>query len=370
MNKILLLGFMLLVTGTFLYGQSYQSTIDLRLSSDVQWTTINGKPTMYYELYITSYATDTIRLQKLNVTDKQNTSSFYSINVADWSKRAGRIGNFSSVDVLPPGGSEIIFLEYTLPRFPLTLLHELTMEIKGKTELISGAALTITKQKPVVLGAPLKGGPWAAVYHPDWQRGHRRVIYTIDGKARIPGRYAIDFILLDEQGHYTKGDENEINSWYGYGADVLAVKEGVVSSVKNDFAESTTLKHHSSYTADKATGNFISIDIGDGKFVFYEHLKPGSIRVQPGQKVKKGQVIASLGFTGQTTGPHLHFHLADANSPLGAEGVPFVFEEIKSLGRYDQFDDFGKRPWTPLNSDKETLLLKEHPAPNAVVRFE
>lgn len=361
---------MLMLTGTFVYSQSYSSTIDLRLSSNVQWSTINGKPAVYYELYLTSFASDTIRLHMLNVIEKENASPVYSINAANWKQKVNCIGNFSSVDVLPPGGSEIIYLEYTLPRTPLTILHELLVERKGTKELISGAAFSITTQEQIILSAPLRGGPWAAVYHPDWQRGHRRVIYTIDGKARIPGRYAIDFILLNEQGHYSKANENDISNWYGYGADVLAVKDGVVSTVKNDFPESATLENHPAYTADQATGNFISINIGDHKFAFYEHLKPGSILVQEGQKVKKGQVIASLGFTGQTTGPHLHFHVADANSPLGAEGVPFVFEKIKRLGVYDHFDDFGKQPWTSLNTGKGTILIKEHPEPNAVIHFD
>jgi len=367
MNKILLLSFAL-ITYNFSYAQTYQSTVDLRVSFTPQWVMIKGKPIVYYELYITSFATDTIRLQQLDVVDKEKTSLLHSIDQSQWKQQASRVGiTTAPADLLPPGSSVAIFLEYTLPTTSLTIQHQLSFEIKGKASSIQGAAVTIPSKNPVVLGAPLKGGPWAAVYHPDWQRGHRRVIYTIDGKARIPGRYAIDFILMDEQGHFAKGDENEIKNWPGYGADVLAVKDGIVLSVKNDFPESVTLKDHPSYTADKATGNFISINIGDGKVVFYEHLKPGSIKIQPGQKVKKGQVLAALGFTGQTTGPHLHFHVADADSPLGAEGIPFVFEEMKELGVYDHFEDFGKRAWTPSGN---SILRKERPAPNAVVRFD
>jgi murein DD-endopeptidase MepM/ murein hydrolase activator NlpD len=59
--------------------------------------------------------------------------------------------------------------------------------------------------------------------------------------------------------------------------------------------------------------------------------------------VRRGQPIASLGFTGDSTEPHLHFHVADNSSPLLGEGVPFEFETN------------GKR---------------ERPAPNAVVAFD
>jgi murein DD-endopeptidase MepM/ murein hydrolase activator NlpD len=129
------------------------------------------------------------------------------------------------------------------------------------------------------------------------------------------------------------------------------------------------LSKHLKYTADQATGNYISIKIGNNQFAFYEHLKPKSIKVKIGQKVKKGEVIASLGFTGQTTGPHLHFHVADDDSPLGAEGIPFVFEAFEVLGSYKDFGNFGKSLWTPLNDLKQLIRKQEQPSPNSVIKF-
>jgi murein DD-endopeptidase len=104
----------------------------------------------------------------------------------------------------------------------------------------------------------------------------------------------------------------------------------------------------------------------DNQFAFYEHLKPKSIKVKKGQTVKKGDVIASLGFTGQTTGPHLHFHVADTDSPLGAEGIPFVFETFEMLGAYSDFTQFGKALWTPIN---KSIRYQERPLPNCVIEF-
>jgi murein DD-endopeptidase MepM/ murein hydrolase activator NlpD len=45
--------------------------------------------------------------------------------------------------------------------------------------------------------------------------------------------------------------------------------------------------------------------------------------VKVGERVKQGQVMALVGNSGNSTEPHLHFHVADANSPLGAEGLPY-----------------------------------------------
>ena len=56
-------------------------------------------------------------------------------------------------------------------------------------------------------------------------------------------------------------------------------------------------------------------------------LRPGrddSVLVKPGQRVKRAQILAKLGNTGNTSGPHLHFHIMDSPSVLGSNGLPYV----------------------------------------------
>lgn len=52
-------------------------------------------------------------------------------------------------------------------------------------------------------------------------------------------------------------------------------------------------------------GNYIMIDHGDGLFTIYMHAS--SLAVSTGQSVSKGDRIGSVGSTGRSTGPHLHF---------------------------------------------------------------
>jgi uncharacterized protein (TIGR02246 family) len=114
-------------------------------------------------------------------------------------------------------------------------------------------------------------------------------------------------------------------------------------------------------------GNRVVLDLGAGRYVHYEHLRPGSISVGPGERVRRGQVIAAVGFTGHSMGPHLHLHVADSDSPLDAEGLPFVLEGFELLGTYGQGDGIGRAPWTPLDPATEAQRVAELPAPIAVV---
>jgi murein DD-endopeptidase MepM/ murein hydrolase activator NlpD len=52
-----------------------------------------------------------------------------------------------------------------------------------------------------------------------------------------------------------------------------------------------------------------------------------------GDRVSSGQVIASLGNTGNTDAPHLHFHIMSTPDPLRSNGLPFVFSSFKLDGR-------------------------------------
>lgn len=348
--------------------------VEMSINMVPEVTIINGKPTVYYELWMSNFTRDSLELKKIELINTANLKPVVSLT-DNLETRIRRIGTSpkGSETILPPGGLHVLYLEFVLEVDRSTeFTHRLEFEVvsgNGKTvSFTQYTSFRLSGRPTLVLGAPLNAGPWAAVYEPSWERGHRRVLYTVDEKRRIPGRFAIDFIRLNNEGKYANGSDDEIKNWYGYGADVLAVSDGVVASTRNDFTESPTLSAHPSHPADKATGNYISIDIGNERIVFYEHLKPGSIKVKRGQKVKKGDVIASLGFTGQTTGPHLHFHVADKNSPLGAEGVPFVFESFIILGTYADMAKFGKEVWEPAKNSGQQIRV-ERPCPNAVIQF-
>ena len=348
-----------------------RESFDLQIPSRPTPVLVDGAQRLVYELHLTNFAREALSPVSVEVLD-ENGHILASFGEAALASRLAQI-NGAPVTVIAPGIRAVAYLEFGLPAgtSPRTISHRVAYRIPdGPSFLVEGADAAIEQTTPVKLGAPLRGGPWAAIHSPDWPRGHRRVLYTVNGRARIPGRFAVDWVKLDDSGRTAKGDVDVVGNAYGYGAEVLAVADAVVAATRDDMAESATVAAHPKHAIGNATGNYVALDLGDGRYAFYEHLKPGSLKVKPGQRVKRGEVISALGFTGDSTGPHLHFHVADANSPLGAEGVPFVFERFEVLGSYPDIGALGSKPWTSPAPDQASHRNDEMPASNTVIRFD
>jgi hypothetical protein len=67
-------------------------------------------------------------------------------------------------------------------------------------------------------------------------------------------------------------------------------------------------------------GNYLLIE-GEPGVALYAHLRKGSVLAQLGQLVQGGERLGSVGNSGNSTMPHLHFHVMDRANPWEAEGV-------------------------------------------------
>ena len=336
--------------------------------------TIAGTRQLVYELHLSSFAAAPLEVERLDVVDEDGRRRIASLAGDELKQALGRPdlpAKGSDPARIPPGVRAVVYL--SIPGAGLAghhLRHVLACRtLDGGSAIVRGGGFTVGSAKPVVLGPPLRGGPWTAIYSAAWARGHRRVLYTVNGKVHIPGRFAIDWIKLDNTGRHARGDGSKLADWYGYGEQVLAVADATVADAKDDMDEPTRVSESNKVAMEKASGNYVALDLGQGRYAFYEHLKPGSIRVKAGDKVKRGQVIGLLGYTGNTTGPHLHLHVSDGNTPLDAEGLPYAFDHYEMLGTFaspQAFED--GQPWlAPAGGSKQRA--DELPAPFSVVAF-
>jgi murein DD-endopeptidase len=331
----------------------------------------DGRPQLVYELHITNFQPVDVVLTAVRIATPAGTAAEY--REAELQQRLVRPGfrnDHPAPQILGPGARAVLNVWSDLPLgTAMAVSHAIDLEVRRP----SGAVLaTIEGTSPfsrvrtaaaVALDAPLRGGSWIAIYDPLLKGGHRTAIYTIDGRARIPGRFAIDFVALPQSGALLPPSERATAN--GFGADVLAVADGVIVAAVDDTPDTATQP----VPAERASGNYVALDLRSGHVAFYEHLQQGSIVVKQGQRVTRGQVIAKLGSSGSTSiGPHLHFHVADTNSLLGAEGLPFVFKHFTGMGKFASIAALqGGEAWQP--NGTALPMTDTRPAPNSVINF-
>jgi len=219
----------------------------------------------------------------------------------------------------------------------LTLLGGVTPSPKPQTPVALeylAAPLTLSANVPRI-GPPLKGKDWVAFNGCCETSGaHRATSQTVNGGLHFAQRFAIDWLRLDEAGRLVNGNPADVHSWISYDSDVLAVADGRVVKTEQNLEDQIpgSLPDPKTLTLANVDGNYIVLDLGNGVFAFYAHLRRNSISVSPGEHVKRGQVLAKLGNTGNTSAPHLHFHLMDGTSTLGSNGIPYVIDTFEYAG--------------------------------------
>jgi len=352
-----------------------RESFDLRVLSPPGVVTTEGRSRVFYELHLTNFVRQSLTPTRVQVVDADSGTSVAAFDGEPLARQlapAAPVSQPGSGDAIAPGQRSVLYveLESALGRLPRALSHRVDYVVDGEaaSHTVEGGAVALEPDAVVMIAPPLRGGPWAAVFDPAWARGHRRVFYTVDGRATIPGRFAIDWVKLDQDGRMARGDADLVANAHAYGEDVLAVTDATVVAVRSDYPETARLSENGRHGLAGASGNHIVLALGQGRHAFYEHLRPGSVRVQVGQRVRRGQAIAEVGYSGSGNWPHLHFHLGDAPSLLGAEGLPFVIDGFDALGAYAEFDDLGKRPWTPHGGDG-AQRRRERPVDNGVVMF-
>lgn len=174
----------------------------------------------------------------------------------------------------------------------------------------------------VVIAPPLKGKGWVVgggCCSP--YSYHRGATLPINGGIRVAERFAIDSVQLNDQGTLASGLADKVESYAFFGDEIHAAAGGTVVAIENDLPEQVPGKLPADATIQMAGGNYAVIDIGDGRFTFYAHMQPGSLKVKVGDMVKTGPVLGLLGNSSNTDTPHLHFHVMDGPSPLLANGL-------------------------------------------------
>jgi Peptidase family M23 len=201
----------------------------------------------------------------------------------------------------------------------------------------------------VIVDFPLRGERWVAVNTP----GDR---IPSHGTDMLGQRFAYDLLQVD-----SRRGLHDHPAWvlrrlivgvptrdcYAWGAEVHAPFDGEIVRAADGVTERRwihplrelflVLKNAVTFKPDRlpaVLGNHVIMRRGD-VFAGFAHLVPGSVAVEAGDRVQRGEVLGRLGHTGNSTSPHLHFQLMDSPDLMTAKGVPCAFRSYEVLRNGD-----------------------------------
>ena len=182
-------------------------------------------------------------------------------------------------------------------------------------------------------------GRWFLAAAPSLHSHHRWAVLQ---------EFALDLVQLGDGTRTHRDDGSKLQHYHAYGAPVLAAADGVVVSVAKDHPESdANLQQPGESDAayiqrsmaaqqqlirqglDHVMGNRVILEHRGGEYSHYLHLRPGSVAVEVGQRVRRGQPLGELGHSGNSTEPHLHFHVTDSPDLVTGRSLPIEFDGLR-----------------------------------------
>ena len=165
-------------------------------------------------------------------------------------------------------------------------------------------------------------------------------------------RFAFDLVAVGADGRTHTADGTRNEDYYAFGREILAPADGVVTEVIDGVRDNVP----GSMNPLSALGNAVFLQHREHEVSVFAHFIQGSTKVKLGDKVKRGQLLGLCGNSGNSSEPHLHYHLQ--NSPIiqDATGIKCFFENVS----VEQKGSKLKKPsYSPIKGDLVSPLMKD-----------
>jgi len=282
--------------------------------------------------------------------------------VADYAPAVRADDGATAAVSIPSGKTAILVLEVTADTredLPESFSHQISAsfgpaetgaggiaELWADTASHTGGEVTVSSEEPVVIGAPLSGSGWLVSAACCTLNVHRNVLLPVGGRINGGERYAIDVSQIDvaavrengfSGGAVVHGDPAVNEDYRAYGASVLAVADATVAMVHSTDPDTVPgmIPLGPGFTLANLGGNVVVLELAPDLFAVYYHLAPGSPSVKVGDRVSKGQEIALLGNSGNSSAAHLHFQVSRTPLIFSSDSVPYEIEEFTLVGQID-----------------------------------
>jgi hypothetical protein len=306
---------------------------------------------LVYEILLENSADVSVTIDRLVVRDAATRVKVASFGAQALADLVFVLDPPGATTTLPPGSTAFAFVDVRLPAHgsaPKALTHRLALSVQPPGQpsyrlIVEAAPTRVDRRSPIVLGRPLRGGN-LLVADGCCSRGvHAHSLVPFGDQWLNAQRYAIDWLRLDETMSSTSVGDPTINeSYLIWGADILAVAPGTIVATRDGMADNTPPLDPPPLPLDDLGGNSVVQDLGGGRFALYAHMQNGSVKVRAGDHVQRGDLLGSVGNSGGSNEPHLHFQVTDGAggpSALAANALPFVFDRFRLQGTIPDLTD-------------------------------
>ena len=159
-----------------------------------------------------------------------------------------------------------------------------------------------------------------------WGGDTKELNYHVESIAQ---KNAFDMAITNDKGNTYKTDGKTNDDYYAFGKDLIAPCDGEVVLVVDGIKDNVPGTLNPIYIP----GNTVILKTQNNEYLFFAHFKQHSIVVKEGQKIKQGQLLGLCGNSGNSSEPHLHFHIQNVEDMNDATGVKCYFEKIVVNGQ-------------------------------------
>lgn len=152
---------------------------------------------------------------------------------------------------------------------------------------------------------------------------------------------AFDFVITNNENKSYKNDGKINEDFFAYGKQIIAPAGGEVVLVVDGIKDNEPGRANPYYVP----GNSVIIKTKNEEYLFFAHFKQHSIRVKQGQMVKQGDLLGLCGNSGNSTEPHVHFHIQNVEDINRATGTKAFFENIRVNGEV-------KKDYSPIKTER------------------
>ena len=173
-------------------------------------------------------------------------------------------------------------------------------------------------------------GTWWAVQAGDWSDFHKTEVYSQP--------FAVDFVKLGAEGRTHQGSGRVLTDHHSWHQPVYAAAGGKVAYVCFDMPDMApgAIPDQAIMRGDmrRLLGNAVAVSHANGEFSYYAHLQQASLQVNEGEMIRRGTLLGRVGNSGNSPGPHLHFHVMNGPNLFIDQGLPFRFSHFEAGGQY------------------------------------